>query len=155
MATMNRWASVFWGSVFLAVGVWVLLEASLPTLMLPTTGVPTHGIVEKLNEVVATHDGVSKHHVYYVFASESGENVHGHTQLSAESWASLRKGQTLTVLYWPTYPSANLLAEYPQWWVSYLVMITFPPAFGGIGFWWILSGLAPSFAAKVSTFFRR
>ena len=54
----------------------------------------------------------------------------------------------VTVRYRSSNPDTNLLADYPQWWVVYLVMITFPPIFGGIGLQMILGGVAPSRAAE-------
>ncbi len=149
-----RLISVLVGSVFFACGVGVLLGMSLPTLELSRSGVSTTGLVEKLVEYrYLPQGGESKYHVYYVFALPGGEQIHGHTQLSAASWSSLRKGQTVTVRYRSSNPGTNLLADYPQWWVGYLVMITFPPIFRGVGLRLILDGVAPGIAAKISAVF--
>ena len=154
MSIKDRLISVLAGSVFFACGIGVLIGMSLPTLELSRSGVSTTGLVEKLLEHrYLPQGGVSKYHVYYVFALPGGEKIHGHPQLSDASWRSLRKGQTVTVRYRSNNPGTNLLADYPQWWVGYLVMITFPPIFGGVGLRLILGGVAPRIVAKISAVF--
>jgi len=125
---------------FLAAGIGIFVGLGLPTLLLPTLGASTQGTVERLIKSKAERGGgLSMNHVYYVFASPSGENIHRHTQLSSQAWASLNIGQSVKAFYFARFPSVNILADYPQWWLSYLLMITFPPLFGGFGLWMMVN----------------
>ncbi len=127
--------------------------------MLSLSGAFAQGVVDRLVEskIVFTDHGISesKNHVYYSFGIPSGEIIQGHTQLSGASWTSLRSGQMVSVLYLPNGPQKNRLADYPQGWVSYLIMIAFPPLFGGVGIFLLLYALRPKTADRIGAFLHK
>jgi len=136
----------FVGLVFLVAGVFMFLQLSLPSVMLRTTGAVTQGVVEKLVESELSpgpRGGESKYHVYYSFVLPDGEVIQGHTQIAGSDWFSLRVGQRLRVLYLPNNPRHNCLADYRLWEISIVIMIVFPPLFGGIGILLLLNAVRP------------
>ena len=140
----------FVGLVFFAAGVFMLLEVSLPALMLRIGGTASQGVINELIKSKYTsgpqgQSVESKYHVYYSFAlpSGSGEAIEGHTQISGGQWSSLRVGQTVKVLYLPNNPRHNCLADYRLWEIGIVLMIVFPPLFAGIGILVLLSAIRP------------
>lgn len=137
------------GLVFLAVGVFMLVEFSLPALMLRIGGgTASQGVINELIESKffsgpQGQSGESKNHVYYSFALPSGEAIQGHTQISGSQWSSLRVGQTVKVLYLPNNPQHNCLADYRLWGIGAVMTIVFPPLFGGIGILLFLKAIRP------------
>ena len=144
------------GLVFFVAGTYIFVHLSLPNIMLALKGVSSQGVVQRLveSELVPTAAEFfeSKYHVYYSFSIPSEEFIQGHTQLSQSSWASLQPGQTVRVLYLSNNPGKNRLADYPQWWVIYLIMIIFPPLFGGIGLFLLLYVLRPEVFERIRAF---
>ena len=138
----GRVVAGLFGLIFFAAGVFIFLQFSLPPVMLRTTGVAIEGVVDRLveskYESVGTSSGESKYHVYYNFMLPEGEVIQGHTQLAGSDWFSLTVGQRVTVLYLSNNPQHNCLADYRLWGVSVVLMIVFPPLFGGIGFFILL-----------------
>ncbi len=144
----------FLGLVFLIAGVFILLEVSLPPIMLRTRGIATDGVINKLVESTRApgpQGGESKYHVYYSFTVPTGETIEEHSQLNADSWASLKQNQTVRVFYLPNDPQTNrLAADYPQYWVSFLIMIIFTPLFGGTGILLLLYAVRPHLVQRLS-----
>lgn len=144
------------GLVFFVAGTYIFVHLSLPNIMLSLKGVSSQGVVQRLveSELVPTaaEFSESKYHVYYSFSIPNEEFIKGHTQLSESSWASLQPGQTVRVLYLSNNPGKNRLADYPQWWVIYLIMIIFPPLFGGIGLFLLLYVLRPEVFERIKAF---
>ena len=133
----------FGGFVFLAAGVFIFVNESLPALMLRIGGTASQGDVDRLVESQPHQYGESKNHVYYSFALPSGETIEGHTQISGSQWSSLRVGQTVKVLYLPNNPRHNCLADYRLWEIGIVLMIVFPPLFGGIEVFLLLNAIRP------------
>lgn len=118
------------GFLFYIIGVLIFVYHTLPTIMLPGTGAPTPGVIDKLVEVEHYSGGAySKYNVYYSFEIPDGKSIWGRTQLSKRSFTSLMQGQPVRVCYVPDNPEINRLADYRQSKDEYIRMIA-PPLIG-------------------------